>query len=223
MRERPTIVLTISRQLGSGGSSIGQAIANRFGLRYADREILKQAAAAAGLQEGDLIPSEERTTGFWESLLHSYSMGAPEAAFVPPPLPPVYAADLFKLESLIIREIAESFDAVIVGRAGFHVLAGRPNVTNIRVHADRAFRVKRVMEVYGTASVKEAEGQVDRSDRQRAQFIKSFTGRNWDDASPFDLCISTSSVGLETATEVVAALVESVLGRQWRGAHTPAV
>lgn len=223
MRERPTVVLTISRQLGSGGSHVGQAIANRFGMRYADREILKQAAAAAGLQEGDLIPSEEKAGGFWDSLLRSFSMGTPEAAFVPPALPPVYAADLFKLESLIIREIAERFDAVIVGRAGFHVLAGRPNAAHIMLHAAPAFRVKRVMELFPTMSEREARENVDRSDRQRAQFIKNFAGSSWNDASAFDLCISTSSVGLEVATEIVATLVESMLGRQWRGAHTPAV
>jgi cytidylate kinase len=221
MRERPTMVLTISRQLGSGGSFIGQAIANRFGLRYADREILQQAAAAAGLREGDLSPSEEKATSFWESLLHSFSMGAPDAAFVPPALPPVYAVDLFKLESVIIHEIAERFDTVIVGRAGFHVLAGRPNVVNIMVHAAQSFRVRRVMEIYGIETEKEAEEQVDRSDRQRAQFIKSFTGRNWDDASLFDLCINTSSVGLEVSLEITAALIERMLGRKCRGAHTP--
>jgi len=221
MRDKPTVVLTISRQLGSGGSYIGQAVANRFGMRYADREILKQAAEAVGAREGDLVMSEEKASGFWESLLHSFSMGAPDAAFTPPALPPVYAADLFKLESLIIREIADRFDAVVVGRAGFHVLAGRPNVTNIMVHAPRAFRVRRVMELYGIESEKDAEEQVDRSDRQRTQFIKSFTGKNSNDAHIFDLCIDTGSVGLETATELVAALAESMLGRRWRGAHTP--
>jgi cytidylate kinase len=208
------MVLTISRQLGSGGSYIGQAMANRFRMRYADRDILQQAAAAAGLQEGDLASSEEKASGFWESVLRSFSMGAPDAPFAPPALPPIDTADLFKLESLIIREIADRFDAVIVGRAGFHVLAGRPNVTHIMVRAARPFRVRRAMEVYGIEDEKEAEERVDSSDRQRAQFIKTFTGRNWDDASMFDLCICTSSVGLEGATEIVASLVERMLARK---------
>ena len=222
MRGRPTVVLTISRQLGSGGSYIGQAVASRYGMRYADRDILQKAANAAGLEEGDLAPAEEKATGFWESVLHSFSMGGPDTAFVPPAMPATYTANLFKLESLIIQEIAGRFDAVIVGRAGFHVLAGRPNVINIMVHAARALRAKRVMDLYRIESAKEAEELVDGSDRQRAQLIRRFTGRRWDDPHLFDLCINTGSTGLETATEIVATLVESHLGRRWHGAHTPA-
>jgi len=218
MREKPTVVLTISRQLGSGGSYIGQAVASRFGMRYADREILKQAAEAVGLREGDLVVREEKAGGFWEGVLQSFSLGTPEAAFVPPPLTPVYAEDLFKLESLIIREIADRFDAVIVGRGGFHVLAGRPNVANVRVHADLDLRVRRVMEVYGIDNRRDAEESIRRSDRQRAQFIKSFTGQDWNDARVFDLCVNVGSVGLDAATEIVASLAESMLGRRWTGA-----
>ena len=221
MRGRPTVVLTISRQIGSGGSYIGQALASRFGMRYADRDILQQAAKAAGLKEGDLAPVEERATGFWESVLHSFSMGGPDTTFVPPALPATYTANLFKLESLIIREIADRFDAVIVGRAGFHVLAGRPNVVNIMVHSAPELRAKRVKELYHIESAKEAEELVERSDRQRAQFIHRFTGQRWDDPNLFDLCVDTGSTGLELATEIVATLVESRLGSRWRGAHTP--
>ncbi len=221
MREKPTVVLTISRQLGSGGAYIGQAVAGRFGMRYADREILKRAAEAAGQREGDLMTSEERAAGFWESLLQSFSMGAPEAAFVPPPLAPVYADDLYKLEGLIIREIAERFDSVIVGRAGFHVLAGRPNAAHVMLHAARPLRVRRIMELYGIEDERAAEEQVERSDRQRAQFIRRVTGRNWNDAHLFDLCIDTGTVGLETAAEIVGELAGSMLGRRWGGAGAP--
>ena len=108
MRERPTVVLTISRQLGSGGSYVGQAIANRFGMRYADREILKQAAAAAGLQEETSSPARKRppASGTRCCARSRWALRRPRSC--PRRFPPVYAADLFKLESLIIREIAET-------------------------------------------------------------------------------------------------------------------
>jgi len=221
MRGRPTVVLTISRQLGGGGSYIGQAVASRFGMRYADRDILQQAARAAGLKEDDLAPAEEKVPGFWESVLHSFSLGGPDTTFVPPALSATYTANLFRLESLIIHEIAEQFDAVIVGRAGFHILAGRPNVVHVMVHAAPALRAKRVMELYGIGAADEAEALIERSDQQRAQFIRRFTGKRWDDPRLFDLCIDTGSTGVETATELVATLVESHLGRRWRGAHAP--
>ncbi len=223
MSGRSTVVLTISRQLGSGGAFVGQAIASRFGMRYADRDILREAAKSAGLKEGDLEPAEETASGFWDSVLQSFSLGGPDTTFVPPTLPATYTATLFELEGRIIREIADRFDAVIVGRGGFHILAGRPNVANVMLHAARAFRARRLMELYGLGTMAEAEALVDRSDEQRARFIRRYTGKRWDDPGHFDLCVDTGSIGLETATEVVAALVEGRVGVARRGGHAPAI
>jgi CMP/dCMP kinase len=219
MSVRTTTVLTISRQLGSGGSFIGQAVANRLRIRYADREILQQAARSAGLQEGDLAPKEEKAAGIWEAVLHSFSLGGPDATYVPPTTPSVYEVDLFELESVIIREIASRYDAVIVGRAGFHVLAGHAGAVHVMVHARREWRAGRIMEVRRLADRHEAEAMIERSDRQRAQFIRTFTGRNWSDALAFDLCLDTSVIGLESATDLVALLVEQRMARQ-RGTTT---
>ena len=223
MSERSTTVLTIARQLGSGGSYIGQEVARRLGMRYADREILQQAAAAAGLGEGDLEGAEEKAGGFWHSVAHSFSLGGPDTTFVPPPLSAVYEEDVFKIESRIIREIASQFDTVIVGRAGFHVLAGHPALVNVMLHARRAWRVARVMQLYGIEAAAEAEELVDRSDRHRATFIRKFTGRHWTDARLFDLCIDTSSVGLEPTTEMVLELVSRRMGRRGEPGPVPAV
>ena len=223
MSERSTTVLTISRQVGSGGSFIGREVARRLGMRYADREILQQAATAAGVKEGDIEGAEEKAAGFWHSVVHSFSLGAPDTTFAAPPLSAVYEEDVFKIESRIIREIASQFDTVIVGRAGFHVLAGHQGVVNVMLHARRAWRVERVMQVYGIENAAEAEDLVDRSDRQRASFIKKCTGRHWTDARLFDLCIETSSVGLELATEFVLKLVSRRMKGRGQPGAAPAV
>jgi CMP/dCMP kinase len=214
MSEGSTTVLTVSRQLGSGGSYIGQEVARTLRMRYADREILQRAAASAGLRENDIEGAEEKAAGFWHSVVHSFSLGGPDTTFVPPPVAAVYEEDVFKIESRIIREIAKEFDAVIVGRAGFHVLAGHPGLVNVMVHARRDRRVERIMRVYGLEKAAEAEKLLDRSDRQRSEFIHKFTGRHWTDARLFDLCIDTSSCGLELATEWVLALVSSRMKRR---------
>jgi cytidylate kinase len=213
MSEHSTTVLTISRQLGSGGSYIGQEVARTLGMRYADREILQQAADAAGVGEGDLAGAEERGAGFWHSVVHSFSLGGPDTTFVPPPLSSVYEEDVFKIESRIIREIASQFDAVIVGRAAFHVLEGHPGLVNILLHARTSWRIDRVMQVYGLQDRREAEELVERSDRHRASFIRTFTGRHSTDARLFDLCIDTSSVGLELATKIVLEVVSNRMKR----------
>jgi cytidylate kinase len=223
MNERSTTVLTISRQLGSGGSYVGQEVARRLGMRYADREILHRAAAAAGFREGDLEGAEEKAAGFWHSVLHSFSLGGPDTTFVAPPLSAVYEEDVFRIESRIIREIADQFDAVIVGRAGFHVLADHPGLVNVKLHASRAWRISRIQEVYGIVEPHEAGELVDRSDRERSRFVRTFTGKHWTDARLFDLCIRTSSVGLELATEWVVELVSRRMKRHERPGAAPPV
>ena len=216
MSEGSTTVLTISRQLGSGGSTIGQEVAHTLGMRYADREILQRAAASAGLRETDIEGAEEKAAGFWHSVVHSFSLGGPDTTFVPPPVAAVYEKDVFKIESRIIREIAKEFDAVIVGRAGFHVLAGHPGLVNVMLHARRDWRVERITQVYGFKTAAEAEELVDRSDRHRSEFIRTFTGRHWTDARLFDLCIDTSACGLDVATRWVLELVSSRMKRRGR-------
>ncbi len=215
-----TTVLTISRQLGCGGAFIGQAVAKRLGMRYADGEILERAAKAAGLLEGDLVPVEERSPGFWQRVLESLAMGAPDAAVAPPVRPSISATRLFEIESTIIREIAGSCDAVIVGRAGFHVLAGRPGVTNVMLHARLAWRIRRVMERLALATPDEAASMIELSDRRRAQFVRAVTGICWTDACAFDLCLDTSAAGLDVATEIITTLVASKLANK-QGAPGP--
>ena len=206
--ERPTtIVLAISRQFASGGAFIGQAVAKRLGLRYTDREILEQAARASGVSEAALAEREERAASALELAIRQYSLGPPEAPFVAPPLPALEERDLFALESRIIREIANRHDAVIVGRGGFHVLAGHPGLISIRVHAPLEWRVRRAVEIYGFKSRKEAEEAITRSDKQRVKFVRAYTGRDPDDACAHDLCVNTGAVGLELAADLVTSLV----------------
>jgi cytidylate kinase len=206
--DRPaTVVLTISRQFASGGSYIGQAVAQRLGLRYTDRDILARAAEESGIGEAELAASEERASGFWARTFRQYSLGVPEAPFVVPSPPPLLERDLFRLESRIIREIAARFDAVIVGRGGFHVLADHPGLVSIRVRARREWRLARAMSIYGLADEEEASDWIDRSDEQRARFVRTFTGKDWDDAAAHHVCLDTSAIGLELATDLVVRLV----------------
>jgi len=214
--DRPTtIVLAISRQFASGGSFIGQAVAQRLGLRYTDRDVLARAAEESGLSEAEIEANEERAGGFWSTFVRQYSLGAPEAPFVAPLPPCLHEHDVFRLESRIIREIAIRFDAVIVGRAAFHVLADHPGLISLRVHARHEWRVRRAMAIYAVESELAASEVIRRSDERRAKFIRTFTGRDWNDASAHHLCADTGAIGLELVTELVVKLVaDRIAARQ---------
>lgn len=213
MNRPSTIVLTISRELGSGGSFIGQAVARRLGLKYADREILRQAARLLDTEDRDLERLEERVSTFWTRTAQVFSLGGPDITYAPPSLRAVYEEDLFRVEGRIIREIAGRDSAVIVGRGGFHVLRDHPGLVSVFIHASEVWRAERIMATQGIRNMASVLEILRRSDRARARFVQAMTGVAWNDPHRSHLCLDTSKLGLDTAVNLVTQLVSTRLGR----------
>jgi cytidylate kinase len=209
-RMKENVVITISRQMGSGGAYLGQRVANRLGFRYVDRDILKRATGYLRESEENLAFREERVSGFLENLLKGFIYGSPETAYVPPSIRPVYDVELFNTEAGIIESIAEQHNAVIVGRAGFHVLKDHPGLVSVFLHAPEDFRLRRVSQAYNLSSPDEAATLIMQSDTQRRRFIKTIAGVDWTDARCYDLCINTGAAGLAAAEEMIVELAEKV-------------
>ena len=207
----PNVTITISRQLGSGGSYVGKHVADRLHIKYVDREILRKLSAYLQEDEKVLSGREERVSGFWERVMQTFCYGVPEAGYLPPPLRTIPDEDFFAAEAKIIREVTGDCSAVIVGRAGFHILKGRPNLVKVLLHAPREFRVQRIMKIYSIPDRESAEAILDNSDRQRAKFVKTVTGLDWMDASSFNVCVDTEAAGFTGTTEIILRLVENIL------------
>lgn len=205
-----TVVLAITRQLGSGGSYIGQGVAHRLGLKYVDREILQQAAALLGRQDEDLAQLEERVANAWVRLTRHLSIGPPDALFTPPrPASSVYEEDLFRIERQVIREIAAREHCVIVGRAGSFVLREHPGVVRLFVHAPETWRVDTLMKAMEGRSRQEVIEMVRRTDRDRARFVQAVCGCDWSNACHYDLTVNPARVGLDAAVDLVATVVQN--------------
>ena len=214
MPEKRTTIVTISRQIASGGAYIGHLLAQKLGYKYVEREVLNAAARELNVDISELSKLDERHTGFVESLMKSFVFGTPEAAYVPPSRRPVYDQELFETESRIISTIAEKYNAVIVGRGGYFMLRGRPNVVNVFIHAPLEFRVKRLRKFH-EISAEQAREEIEESDRQRETFLKSMTNTDRYDARNYHLCIDAATVGFEAAQQMIISVVEKV--RQERG------
>jgi CMP/dCMP kinase len=199
-----TVVITIARQLGSGGSYIGQQIARRLGYAYIDRQILQQAAKELGVEEVELEGREGRLLNFWEKLLSSFTMAAPYPLYVPPPLL-ISDEDLAEVERRLLTELAVEGPCVVLGRGAFYLLRGRARLLNIFVHAPLRFRVERVMSIHHTRSKAEAIQTIERSDQDRRRYIRTFTGRDWFDTRNYHLTIDTAKVNFATAEEMIVS------------------
>jgi cytidylate kinase len=204
MEEKPKTAIAISRQMGSGGTYIGYLAARRLGFQYVDREVLREAARQLEIDVGVLESLDQRASGLVENLIRAFAFGAPESPGTPV-RKPIYEKDLFAVECRIMNEIAERYDAVIVGRAGFYALRDRPRVIRVFVHAPLEFRVRRIMKVHGLTD-REARTLVEETDRRRAKFIKEMTGTDWYDARNYHLSIDAGVIDFDTSVAMLAGL-----------------
>jgi cytidylate kinase len=199
--------ITISRQMGSGGTYIGFLAAKNLGFRYLDREILQLAAKEMGLEPQMLENFDGRSVPLLERIINSFCFGTPEVPGVPSFRKPVYDKDLFALQSNIIKRITNQCNAVVVGRGGFYILKDRPDTLHVFVHAPFDYRVERIMKEQRMDD-KKAIDMVRESDRSRAKFIRDMLGIDWMDARNFHLCLDSSVIGLAAGAEMITNLVK---------------
>lgn len=194
--------ISISRQLGAGGSFIGQQLASRLNIFFADRDILRYAANRLSTFEENLESRDERLLSFWHSLLKTL----PQRDVIT--VPSVASAleytdeELFDAETEIIKKIVYEKPAVILGRCGHYILRDEPKHISIFLHANQEFRINRIQNLYNLQH-DEATKMVEKSDKERAAYCKMFTHKEWMNASNYDLSIDTSKVTLDQAVELI--------------------
>lgn len=201
MKTSNPLIITISRQMGSGGAYIGQKLAKKLKIHYADREIIRKTAETLSIPEEDLELMDEKSQTWWDYIQLSSRYAAdvyipPVQKFAPTDL------ELYNAESEIIRQIATEASAVIIGRCGFHILEGHPGLLKILLVADKDFRMKRIMDLY-SVSIKTAEKMIEESDKKRAAYIKKFTKKDWICGIHYHLCIDTGKIGIDRAYELI--------------------
>jgi cytidylate kinase len=194
--------ITISRQLGAGGSFVGQQLASRLNIFFADRDIVRYAANRLSTFEENLESREERLLSFWHSLLKT--LPQKDVLTVPAVASALEYTDqeLFDTEAEIIKKIAHEHSAVILGRCGHYILRDEPNHISVFLHANQEFRINRVMKLYNLQH-DEATKMVEKSDKERAAYCKTFTHKEWMNATNYDLSIDTSKFSLEQTVELI--------------------
>lgn len=194
-------VITISRQLGSGGSYIGQQLANSLGVFFADREIISQAAERLRVREKEVATNEERSL-FWRSLMESYAMNAD--SFLPTQLVIPIDKELFDAETDIIERIAAERSAIFIGRCSNYILKDHPHHISVYVHAAESFRIARIKHLYKVTD-EEAKRMMQQSDKERGRYNKKYTGIHWTDLRQYDICLDSSKLGMEKSIQLLLA------------------
>lgn len=193
------LVITIERELGSGGHEIGEALAEHLGLNFYDYNLIAETAKAAGLPADDIEKSEERLgIGLLSNLSQdNYAMTQEDSR----------EDAIFKAQVQVIRNIASREPCVIVGRLASFILKGRPNTLNIFLSADPEFRADQIAQ-YLHISQKEARKVIHREDAMRIKYCEHFTGMPWGLAFHYGLTIHTSDYGIENSTKMILDALE---------------
>jgi cytidylate kinase len=208
MEGRKHLVVAISRELGAGGSVVGQSVAGRLGLRYLDRAILEEAARRLNEPEETLESVEERGLTFGERFLNAFAAGTMEAGLLS--IPPRYDREVLTVESEIIRHVADEYDCVVVGRGAVAILTDRPGLLRVFFHAPVDFRVARLRERRPELKAEDIPDLIRRSDHERSRFMRMLSELEWSDARRYDLSLDTGTIGLQAATEIVVRAAEEV-------------
>lgn len=205
MNTQQPFIITISRELGSGGHTVGQLLAERLGVRFSDKELIKALREEFHLTT-DAIERLKGEKKDWLTSLLRKIVAIPKAEnvvewddkFVQEYRPDLSSDEIFEAEKQILRGIAEEGSCVIAGRSGFFVLKDFPNKMDIFITAPREKRIQRVM-VKQHLSEQEAAAAIDRVDEGRENYIKRYAGTSRYDVRNYDLVINMDNVPDENA------------------------
>ena len=198
-------VITIARSYGSGGRKMGRLLAKELGYEYYDREILRIASDESGISEELFRQADEKQ----RIPLFRIAREVYTGEVIPPDSDDFSSNEhLFRYQAKIIRELAATRNCVIVGRCANFILRGRDNVLNVFVTAPVVDCVRRVMETDGL-NLEEAEKKIKKIDKRRADYFKYFTGRQWQDAALYDLCLNTGHMSEQKCVDIVRAYMDA--------------
>ena len=190
-------IITISREFGSGGRSIGRLVAQKLGIPFYDKELVNQIALESGFAPKFVEDHGEHSPG---TSLFSYAF-APQG--VPGVMNGLSTADfLWNIQCNVILQLAEKGPCVIVGRNADYILKDRKDTLNVFIHADMESRAKRIVERYGECD-KSPEKRLTEKDQKRKVYYKNYTGRNWGQAQNYDICLNSGALGIETCAELI--------------------
>ena len=187
------IVITISREYGSGGRYIGKLVAEKLGIQLYDKQFVEKLAEDTGLSEKYIEDNEQKRT-FLEILNNGYYSGLNNSD------------DLFIKESELIGEVADKESCVIVGRCADFILKDKENVLKIFIDSSLQDKINRATEYYNLDKNK-AQKEIKRINKLRENHYKYYTEREWKDPSNYDICINSDSLGIENAANLICELV----------------
>ena len=196
-------IITISREFGSGGRTIGHMVAEKLGIPFYDKELVDHIALESGFAPNFI---EEHGEHAPNGSIFAYAFTHQS---VPGVINGLSTADfLWNVQCSVILQLAEQGPCVIVGRNADYILKDRQDCLHAYIHADKAFRADRIVQLYGE-SEKSPEARLNEKDKRRRVNYHHYTGRTWGTAQNYDICLNSSTLGIETCADIILSMVQN--------------
>ena len=195
-------IITISREFGSGGRTIGHMVSERLGIPFYDKELVDHIAMESGFAPQYVEEHGEHSPG---KSFFSYAFAHHG---VPGVMNGLSTADfLWNIQCNVILQLAEKGPCVIVGRNADYILKDRKDCLHAFIHADMDFRADRIVRLYGE-SEKSPEARLQEKDKRRRVNYQHYTGRTWGTAQNYDICLNSSTIGIEQCVDIIVSMAE---------------
>lgn len=204
--EKNKTIITIGRQLGSGGRTIGKKLAERLGIAYYDRELINLASKESGICGEFFEKADEKTSG---GLLKAFAMGFSMNSAIFQNNDYLSNESLFQIQSDVIRKVATEGSCVLVGRCADYILRDESNCLNVFVTARMEDRIKRVLEYNNELKENEVEEFINKADKSRSAYYNYYTDKVWGAAASYDLCVNSSYYGIEATVDYILTFLEN--------------
>ncbi len=205
MNTQEKFVITISREVGSGGRTVGRKLAEKLGVRYCDKQLIKKLTEMFGLNASEIESIKAKKKSWLEDLFSKITPEFGSEMFIPKGVeyaPEVTSGEIFNYESQVLEQLAEESSCVIAGRSGFFVLKDHPNKFDVFIHASKPNRVKRIMRKQ-ELSEKEAEEVITYVDKARENYIQQYASTSRYDLRNYDIVLNMDYLTEDQAVDLI--------------------
>jgi len=202
-----TFIINIGRQLGSGGRQIGEKLSTEFGIGFYDKELIKLASKESGLGKEFFEKADEKSSYSFLSGLIGLRTNVNNEVYTNNYLT---NETFFKIQSDVIRDLAQKESCVFVGRCADYILRNHPRCINVFITADTEDRIKRVAQTY-QLSLDKAQELIAKTDKKRSEYYNFYSNKVWGEAKSYHLCINSSVLGIDETVDFICQFIKQRL------------
>ena len=206
MNKNEKFVITINREVGSGGRTVGRKLAEKLGVKYYDKALIEGLTREFGLSVERIEKLKGQKKSWWNDFNNYYKTLIDSASQPMEAEVKLDTASMFETEKRILEELASQESCVVAGRTGFMVFREWPNSLNILIQASMEHRVQRIMERQGVGE-QEARDIIAKVDASRETYVKKYEDTSRYDTRNYQLVLSMDTLSEDAAVEVIMAYI----------------